>query len=656
MHLRRERRRPGSARSSGGGTTRRAAVATVLMSVLVAGVGMAPARAAAPHQPAPGLPSTPTSAAASCSTPSPGPKAKPERWAPTKDPKKTVVPGRMRSDCETIPGGFTKEQAAKAETMEAALLAASETADARRSPLSSAADCQVYWPAPYEVCGAIRDKYNALGGPNGFLLFPTSNELTNPDGHGKRSVFQNGPIYWSAASGAYPVVNHFFAAWQRNGWEAGPLGYPTSDEIVNPDNIGRRQYFQGGTVYWRLNEAYYVTGAIRDKWGETGWEGGPLGYPTGDEVKLPDGQGRMNRFEHGAVYWSPTTGAHPITASILDQWSRAGFETSSYGYPTHDPVTHPGGIQEQQFQHDRIYSSGLTIPVASGVSLSLGVPSAGALQPGTVPDGVVLDGPGFHARFQRVAGDGSFEVSLVRLDSSAPTTLDLLFGAPAGYTLRATPQRVELTDATGTVVAGVGLPLGFDAMGAAVPVQASFEGNRLRLRLGDSTAFPVEFPAIAAKGNALEEWWSTGIKQRLVCESEPYDCFRVRNARGPAFNVSKDAFTDTGSTEDNRVDAARHCIWNGLMTEGANQGFAQRMAAAHEMDGSVKPGWSRNAQLMDEYNNKTGVRVGLRNEGSPGNIETTCVRYGKEARIVPEPDTIDLTNPDGIDLIALRHP
>jgi hypothetical protein len=59
---------------------------------------------------------------------------------------------------------------------------------------------------------------------------------------------------------------------------------------------------------------------------------------------------------------------------------------------------------------------------------------------------------------------------------------------------------------------------------------------------------------------------------------------------------------------------------------------------------------------MDEYNNKTGVRVGLRNEGSPGNIETTCVRYGKEARIVPEPDTIDLTNPDGIDLIALRHP
>ncbi|MFE2085577.1 LGFP repeat-containing protein [Streptomyces scopuliridis] len=563
----------------------------------------------------------------------------------------------MRSDCEAIPKGFTKKQADKAETMEAALPTGSgETGAGPRAASDAAPGCQVYWPAPYEVCGAIRDKYNELGGPNGFLLFPTSNELTNPDGHGKRSVFQNGPIHWSASSGAHPVVNHFFAAWQRNGWESGPLGYPTSDEMVNPDNIGRRQYFQGGTIYWRLNEAYYVTGAIRDKWGETGWEGGWLGYPTSDEIKLPDGQGRMNRFEHGVVYWSPATGAHPVTAAVLDQWSRAGYETSAYGYPTADPVTHPGGVQEQQFQHHRIYSSGLTIPVAQGVSLSLGVPSTGPLQPEAVSQGVALNGPGFKARFQRVADDGSFEVSLVRLDASAPASLDLLFGAPAGYRLRATPQRVELVDAAGVIVAGVGLPMGFDATGAAVPVRATFEGNRLRLQLGSSTALPIEFPAIATKGGAVDKWWSSGTEQRKVCALEPHDCVRVRNANGPAQDLAKKAFPDTTDTEDNRVDAARHCIWNGLMTEGSNRGFAERMAAAHETDGKSSPGWHRNGALMDEYNNKTGVQVGLRNEGSPGTIQSTCLRYGQEARIVPEPDTIDLTNPSGIDLIALRHP
>lgn len=173
----------------------------------------------------------------------------------------------MRSDCETVPGGFTKNQADLAEAMEAAYATPDGSGPGR---LLVTPGCQVYWPAPFEVCGAIKDKYNELGGPSSFLLWPTTNELTQPDGIGKRSVFINGPIFWSPWGGAHPVVNHFYAAWQRNGWEGGPLGYPTSDEIVNSDGVGRRQYFDGGTIYWKLNEAYYVAGAIRDKWGETG--------------------------------------------------------------------------------------------------------------------------------------------------------------------------------------------------------------------------------------------------------------------------------------------------------------------------------------------------------------------------------------------------
>ncbi|ASF07514.1 hypothetical protein NBRGN_044_00060 [Nocardia brasiliensis NBRC 14402] len=264
----------------------------------------------------------------------------------------------MRSDCQDIPGGFSKEQADKAETMEAALAVRSR----QRSALA-AEGCQVYWPAPYEVCGAIRDKYNELGGPNSFLLFPTSNELTNPDGVGKRSTFQNGPIYWSPAGGAHPVVNHFFAAWQRNGWETGVLGYPTSDEVVNPDNVGRRQYFQGGTIYWKLNEAYYVAGAIRDKWGNTGWEGGWLGYPISDESKTADGQGRFNRFEKGVVYWSPQTGAHPVAGAILIEWGSEQYEAGLYGYPVGDERALAGSRREQDFQNGKIR---VPTPVSGG--------------------------------------------------------------------------------------------------------------------------------------------------------------------------------------------------------------------------------------------------------------------------------------------------
>lgn len=268
-----------------------------------------------------------------------------QEWKATDNPNREVVPGEMRSDREGIPAGFTKADADRAETMEAALTGSDGAMRAMAAP-----GCQVYWPAPYEVCGAIRDKYNALGGPNSFLLFPKTNELTNPDGIGKRTEFLNGPIYWSPQGGAHPVVNHFLAAWARHGYENSYIGYPTTDEIVNPDGIGRRQHFTGSTIYWFTNEAYSVGGAIADKWHRLGAEQGVLGYPTSDELVLPDGVGRMNRFHNGVIYWHPTTGARMVRGDILEQWSLAGYELSTYGYPTADESEVDANWFTQNFQ------------------------------------------------------------------------------------------------------------------------------------------------------------------------------------------------------------------------------------------------------------------------------------------------------------------
>ncbi|MGX1773698.1 hypothetical protein ACWIGW_16420 [Nocardia brasiliensis] len=262
----------------------------------------------------------------------------PDAWEPTRNPHGTVVPGKMRSDCQKIPDGFTKEQADKAETMEAALAARSSGGVRYAAP-----GCQVYWPAPYEVCGAIRDKYNELGGPRSFLLFPTSNELTNPDRIGRRSTFQNGPIYWSPAGGAHPVVNHFFAAWQRQGWEGGMLGYPTTDEIPAA-NGGRRQEFQGAGIYWHFNSAFAIGGAIRDKWATVGAEGGPLGYPTSDEIAVKKDSGRYNNFENGTITWSGRTGTRLVYGAVRDRWAEAGREDGELGYPTGDEQVAPDGI------------------------------------------------------------------------------------------------------------------------------------------------------------------------------------------------------------------------------------------------------------------------------------------------------------------------
>lgn len=275
-----------------------------------------------------------------------GQKRKPQKWAPTKNPNKKVTPGKMRSDCEEIPEGFTKEQADKAETLEAAALSP-ESADGQPR-LLVAPNCQVYWPAPYEVCGAIRDKYNELGGPNSFLLWPNSNELTSPDGVGKRTVFQNGPIYWSPWGGAHPVANHFFAAWARHGYETGYLGYPTTDEIGTA-NGGRRQEFQGAGIYWHFNEAYAIGGAIRDRWNSAGAEAGPLGYPTSDEIPVNRDGGRYNNFENGTISWSGPMGTRLLFGAIRDRWAEVGREDGELGLPLTDEQVAGDGIGHYVF-------------------------------------------------------------------------------------------------------------------------------------------------------------------------------------------------------------------------------------------------------------------------------------------------------------------
>lgn len=167
---------------------------------------------------------------------------------------------------------------------------------------AAAADCLPESAAQ----GAIGVKYRAMGGAGGPLGCPTSYELTNPDGTGKRQVFAGGTMYWSNATGAHPVWGKIGEKWGELGWEGGQFGYPVSDELTNPDNVGKRQQFQGGTIYWSHDTgAHPIWGAIGEAWGDLGWEGGDFGYPVSDVVASPDGVGVYSEFQRGWIYWSP---------------------------------------------------------------------------------------------------------------------------------------------------------------------------------------------------------------------------------------------------------------------------------------------------------------------------------------------------------------
>lgn len=113
------------------------------------------------------------------------------------------------------------------------------------------ANCTSYPQTGYSTCGVIREKYEALGGPTGPLGYPTSNETVNPDNVGKRNTFQNqlASIYWTPATGANEIQGQVFTKWGALGYERGILGYPTSDEAATADNGGRQNTFFKNTSY-----------------------------------------------------------------------------------------------------------------------------------------------------------------------------------------------------------------------------------------------------------------------------------------------------------------------------------------------------------------------------------------------------------------------
>ncbi|WP_167096678.1 N-acetylmuramoyl-L-alanine amidase [Mycobacterium sp. DL592] len=90
-------------------------------------------------------------------------------------------------------------------------------------------------------------------------------------------------------------------------------------------------------------------GAIFDRWEAMGGKDGPLGAPSSPEA-AGDGDARYATFEHGAIYWSPSSGAQPLTGAIYEAWASLGYERGALGLPTSGEIQEPEWIV-QNFQH-----------------------------------------------------------------------------------------------------------------------------------------------------------------------------------------------------------------------------------------------------------------------------------------------------------------
>ncbi len=201
----------------------------------------------------------------------------------------------------------------------------------------------------------VDQKWQDVGGAGSYLGNPTQPEYTNPDGIGKRRVFAGGSIYWTPGTGAHVVRGLIRDRWQALGWEAGVLGYPTTDELPTPNLAGRFNHFRKGSTNFSI---YYtsalgandVRGVIRDRWASLGWEAGVLGFPATGENPTPDGRGRFNHFSKngrtpdGSIYWTGQKGAWAVLGAIRTAWLAGGAEKGTLGFPVTNELVTPDGI------------------------------------------------------------------------------------------------------------------------------------------------------------------------------------------------------------------------------------------------------------------------------------------------------------------------
>ncbi|GAA4758803.1 N-acetylmuramoyl-L-alanine amidase [Gordonia alkaliphila] len=127
---------------------------------------------------------------------------------------------------------------------------------------------------------------------------------------GKYVDFANGSIYWHpevmrANSNAIAVPSNVYETWKAHDYERGFLGYPVKRHTV-VKGVGDIQAFQGGVVYRKYGKpGYPVRGVIGQRWAAEGFESGPLGWPTSDERDNGTG-GRVQDFEGGELSWDPS--------------------------------------------------------------------------------------------------------------------------------------------------------------------------------------------------------------------------------------------------------------------------------------------------------------------------------------------------------------
>jgi uncharacterized protein with LGFP repeats len=252
----------------------------------------------------------------------------------------------------------------------------------------------------FEFHGAIYGRWANDASIRNTMGFPRSDEQNTPDGRGRQSLFDGGRLVWDRATNRVSmivtprigvispskVLNDQFlfmtsvaperlsgktmspttdAFYTQMGRERGALGPLVRGERIIASKMVFVTQFQNGAIYRTQTSTFAVYGDIYKKYIASGGPIGFLGLPQNSESAVGDSAGgRFNRFENGAIYWTPARGAFEVHGAIYQEWLKRGGTRSSLGYPTSDEL---GVGPVGEFRLSKFQNGALSYSPSTGV-------------------------------------------------------------------------------------------------------------------------------------------------------------------------------------------------------------------------------------------------------------------------------------------------
>jgi uncharacterized protein with LGFP repeats len=199
------------------------------------------------------------------------------------------------------------------------------------------------------VYGAVREKWDELGGPTGSFGLPWSDELP-VGGRGIVQWFTGGAIYFSPQTGSHEVHEPVLSGYQAVRGPDGAIGFPVSDVEELPGG-GLWCRFERGAVTSRADVGTRsIYGAVYERWTALGGPDGEFGLPWTSEQGVGDRRGRVQWFDGAAIFWTAATGAHDVREPLLSAYRDRGGPTGALGYPVTDTESTADGGTRCRFE------------------------------------------------------------------------------------------------------------------------------------------------------------------------------------------------------------------------------------------------------------------------------------------------------------------